>query len=67
VIRGILRRARRFRTYKWIAMAAVFYCLCAVAGGNPPTVVNALIVPLLSAPAVQVASHGNVVAPVRAR
>jgi arginine:agmatine antiporter len=41
---------RTFHTYKWVALAAVAYCLWAVAGGNPPTVVNALIVLLLSVP-----------------
>jgi arginine:agmatine antiporter len=41
---------RTFQTYKWIALGAVFYCLWAVAGGNPATVVNAMIVLLVSVP-----------------
>jgi arginine:agmatine antiporter len=39
-----------FRTYKGVGIAAVVYCLWAVAGGNPPTVVNALIALLISVP-----------------
>lgn len=42
--------ARTFQTFKWIAIAAVAYCLWAVVGGNPQTVVNAMVVLLLSVP-----------------
>jgi arginine:agmatine antiporter len=41
---------RTFRTYKWIAIAAVAYCLWAVIGGDPKTVVHALVALLLSVP-----------------
>jgi arginine:agmatine antiporter len=42
--------ARTFETYKWIALAAVGYCLWAVKGGDPGTVVNAMVALLLSVP-----------------
>lgn len=42
--------ARTFLLYKWIALAAVAYCLWAVKGGNPETVVGALIALLVSVP-----------------
>jgi arginine:agmatine antiporter len=42
--------ATTFRTFKWIAMVAVAYCLWAVAGGDPGTVVHALVALLLSVP-----------------
>lgn len=42
--------ARTFQVYKWIALAAVAYCLWAVKGGNPETVVGALIALLISVP-----------------
>lgn len=42
--------ARTFQLYKWIALAAVAYCLWAVKGGNPETVVGALIALLVSVP-----------------
>jgi arginine:agmatine antiporter len=42
--------ARTFRTFKWIAVAAVVYCLWTVIGGDPPTVVNALVALLVSVP-----------------
>ncbi len=42
--------AATFRTFKWIAIAAVGYCLWAVLGGDPPTVVNAMVALLLSVP-----------------
>jgi arginine:agmatine antiporter len=42
--------ARTFQTYKWIAVGAVAYCLWAVKGGNPQTVVGAMIALLLSVP-----------------
>jgi len=41
---------RTFQTYKWIAIAAVVYCLWTVLGGDPPTVVNALVALLVSVP-----------------
>ena len=34
---------RTFQTYKWIAIAAVVYCLWTVIGGDPATVVNAMV------------------------
>jgi arginine:agmatine antiporter len=40
--------ARTFQTYKWIAIAAVAYCLWAVYGGDPQTVVYAFVALLLS-------------------
>lgn len=39
-----------FRTYKWIAIVAVVYCIWAVLGGDPVTVVHALAALLLSVP-----------------
>jgi len=42
--------ARTFQTYKWIAIGAVVYCLWTVVGGNPPTVVNAMVALLVSVP-----------------
>src|SRR4030095_10909584 len=42
--------SRTFQTYKWIAIAAVAYCLWAVIGGDPQTVVHALVALLLSVP-----------------
>jgi arginine:agmatine antiporter len=42
--------AAKFRTYKWIALAAVVYCVWAVIGGDPQTVVRAMAVLLLSVP-----------------
>jgi arginine:agmatine antiporter len=41
---------RTFQTYKWIAIAAVVYCLWTVVGGDPPTVVNAMVALLASVP-----------------
>jgi arginine:agmatine antiporter len=41
---------RTFQTYKWIAIAAVIYCLWTVVGGDPPTVVNAMVALLVSVP-----------------
>ena len=41
---------RTFQIYKWIAIAAVVYCLWTVLGGDPPTVVNALVALLVSVP-----------------
>jgi len=41
---------RTFRTYKWIAIAAVVYCLWAILGGDPDTVVHALVALLISVP-----------------
>ena len=42
--------ARTFQTYKWIGMAAVVYCLWTVVGGEPTTVVNAMVALLVSVP-----------------
>ena len=42
--------ARTFRTYKWIALAAVAYCLGTILGGERRTVVNAFVALLLSVP-----------------
>lgn len=41
---------RTFQKYKWIAIAAVVYCLWTVLGGDPPTVVNAMVALLISVP-----------------
>lgn len=41
---------RTFQLYKWIAIAAVIYCLWTVLGGDPTTVVHAMIALLLSVP-----------------
>jgi len=42
--------ARTFITYKLIAITAVVYCLWVVLGGDPPTVVNAMVALLISVP-----------------
>jgi arginine:agmatine antiporter len=42
--------ARTFQTFKWIAIGAVAYCLWAVLGGDPQTVVYAMVALLLSVP-----------------
>jgi arginine:agmatine antiporter len=42
--------AATFRLYKWLAIAAVVYCLWAVAGGDPTTVVHAMVGLLISVP-----------------
>ena len=39
-----------FRAYKWIAIVAVVYCLWAVIGGDPDTVVHAMVALLISVP-----------------
>jgi arginine:agmatine antiporter len=39
-----------FLFYKWTALAAVVYCLWAVIGGDPDTVVRALVALLISVP-----------------
>jgi arginine:agmatine antiporter len=39
-----------FVTYKWIALVAVAYCLWVVLGGDPPTVVHAMVALLISVP-----------------
>jgi arginine:agmatine antiporter len=41
---------KTFRLYKWIALVAVIYCLWAVIGGDPETVVHALVALLISVP-----------------
>jgi arginine:agmatine antiporter len=42
--------ATTFRIYKWIALVAVVYCLWAVWGGDPATVVHAMVALLISVP-----------------
>jgi arginine:agmatine antiporter len=42
--------AKTFQAYKWIAIGAVIYCLWTVVGGDPETVVNAMVALLLSVP-----------------
>jgi arginine:agmatine antiporter len=42
--------ARTFLTYKWIAIAGVVYCLWAIVGGDPATVVHAMVALLISVP-----------------
>ncbi len=39
-----------FLTYKWIAILAVVYCLWVIIGGDPTTVVHALVALLISVP-----------------
>jgi arginine:agmatine antiporter len=39
-----------FRLYKWIAVSAVIYLLWTVIGGDPDTVVNAMVALLISVP-----------------
>lgn len=41
---------RTFLFYKWVALVAVAYCLWAVIGGDPETVVRALVALLISVP-----------------
>ncbi|HTG53383.1 MAG TPA: amino acid permease [Gemmatimonadaceae bacterium] len=41
---------RTFTLYKWIAIAAVLYCLATILGGDPRTVVRAMVALLLSVP-----------------
>jgi arginine:agmatine antiporter len=41
---------RTFTLYKWIAVGAVIYCLWTVVGGDPNTVVNAMVALLISVP-----------------
>jgi arginine:agmatine antiporter len=38
------------RIYKWTALVAVIYCLWAVWGGDPKTVVHAMVALLISVP-----------------
>jgi multisubunit Na+/H+ antiporter MnhG subunit len=42
--------SRTFITYTWIAIAAVVYCLWAVLGGYPATVVHTMVALLISVP-----------------
>ena len=42
--------AKTFQLYKWIAIAAVLYCLATILGGDPRTVVRAMVALLLSVP-----------------
>jgi arginine:agmatine antiporter len=46
--RGLPRSV--FLTYKWIAVIAVVYCLWAILGGDPKTVVHAMVALLISVP-----------------
>ncbi len=39
-----------FRMFKWVAIVAVLYCLATVLGGDPSTVVNAMVALLISVP-----------------
>ncbi|MGH7586237.1 MAG: amino acid permease [Gemmatimonadales bacterium] len=41
---------KTFQLYKWIALAAVAYCLATVIGGDPGTVVRAFVALLISVP-----------------
>jgi arginine:agmatine antiporter len=41
---------KTFQLYKWIALTAVAYCLWAVIGGDPDTVVHAMVALLISVP-----------------
>jgi arginine:agmatine antiporter len=50
VIHDLRLPATTFRIYKWIAIAAVVYCLWAVIGGDPKTVVHAMVALLISVP-----------------
>jgi len=42
--------AKTFQTYKWIGIFAVVYCLWVIIGGDPTTVVHALVALLISVP-----------------
>lgn len=42
--------ARTFQTYKWIGIFAVVYCLWVIMGGDPETVVHAMVALLISVP-----------------
>ncbi|MBB6095162.1 arginine:agmatine antiporter [Povalibacter uvarum] len=42
--------AATFRTYKYIAIVAVIYCLWVIIGGEPKTVVRAMVALLISVP-----------------
>ena len=37
-------------TYKWIGISAVVYCLWVILGGDPQTVVHAMVALLVSVP-----------------
>ena len=41
---------KTFILFKWIAIAAVAYCLATIMGGEPSTVVNAMVALLISVP-----------------
>jgi arginine:agmatine antiporter len=41
---------KTFQTYKWLALAGVIYCLWAIIGGDPKTVVHAMVALLISVP-----------------
>ena len=42
--------AKMFHTYKWIGISAVVYCLWVILGGDPKTVVHAMVALLVSVP-----------------
>ena len=42
--------AKTFQTYKWIGIFAVVYCLWVILGGDPKTVVHAMVALLVSVP-----------------
>jgi arginine:agmatine antiporter len=42
--------ARTFLTYKYVGIAAVVYCLWVIMGGDPKTVVHAMVALLVSVP-----------------
>jgi len=50
VVHDRLGRGRTFTIFKFVALAAVGYCLWTVLGGDPKTVVDALVALLLSVP-----------------
>ena len=50
VVHERVGRGRTFTIFKFVAMAAVGYCLWTVLGGDPKTVVDALVALLLSVP-----------------
>jgi arginine:agmatine antiporter len=41
---------RTFVFFKWVAIAAVVYCLWTIVGGDPKTVVHAMVALLISVP-----------------
>jgi hypothetical protein len=49
-ISSVASSTSTFVLYKWIALTAVAYCLWAVIGGDPDTVVHAMVALLISVP-----------------